>query len=111
MKTYSKPGFIITHAHTAAIQSGEPLLLGDQLVISCGKYAANEEGEYMRAGVHTLPKAAVAIAKNVKVYWDNTAKNLTTVASGNTLAGLSDAAALSGDATFTVLLNGLPYKF
>lgn len=111
MNTYSKPGFFITHAHSEAVESGQAIKLGDQIVVACGKYAASEEGEYARGGVHSLPKAAVAIEKNVKVYWDDTAKKFTNVATDNTLAGVSDAAADSGAAEILVLLNGIPYKY
>lgn len=55
-------------------------------------------------GVYTLPKATGAITIGAKVYYDATAKNLTTTSSGNTFAGYAYAAALSGDTTLPVLL-------
>src|SRR5262245_30009453 len=50
-----------------------------------------------RAGVCTLAKATGAITAGARVHSDNTAKNVTTTASGNWLIGAATAAAASGD--------------
>ena len=42
------------------------------------------------------------------LYWDNTAKSLTTTASGNKRVGVAVKAALAGDATVRVRLDGAP---
>ncbi len=56
-------------------------------------------------GVYTLPKATGAITLGAKLYWDNTAKNITTTASGNTFCGYAFSAQASGDATVAVKLQ------
>ena len=57
------------------------------------------------SGVFSVPKASGAITQGALLYWDDTAENLTTTASGNTLVGVAAAAAASGDATVPLLLN------
>lgn len=113
MQNYKKSGYVVTKTVAAAVASGEAKLHGEQLVVATGKYAANEEGEYIRAGVVTLKKkAALAIAEGVTVYWDNDAKEITTVeADGDCVAGIADVAALGAASEVDVLLNGLPYSF
>jgi predicted RecA/RadA family phage recombinase len=112
MKNFVKPGYIVTKTHSAAVVSGQAILNGTELVVATGAYAANAEGEYVRAGVVSIVKQpALAIAQGVEVYWDDTNKRITTTASGNTLCGVSDKAALAGDAEVEILLNKHPYSF
>lgn len=112
MKNYVKPGYKTTHAHSAAVVSGQAILVGTELLVATGSFGADQEGEYLRAGVVSLPKVAAQVqAKGANIYWDDTAKNLTTTASGNTLAGKVDKAALSADTHVEILLNGLPFAF
>lgn len=56
-------------------------------------------------GVYQLPKASGAVTLGAKVYWDNTAKNITTTASGNTFVGYAWQAQASGDTTVQVKLQ------
>ena len=56
-----------------------------------------------------LPKAAgsaLAMPQGSKVYFDNTAKNVTPTAGGNTLCGRVIEAALGADTTVLVDFNG-----
>ena len=55
-------------------------------------------------GVYTLPKATGAITLGQRLYYDATAKNLTTTATANNFAGVAYKSALSGDATVQLLL-------
>lgn len=112
MRNYVQPGYKTNYAHSAAVVSGQAVLVGTELLVATGAFAANEEGVYLRAGVVTLPKvAAQAQSKGVLIYWDDTNKNLTTTATNNTLAGIVDVAALAADTEVAILLNGLPYAF
>jgi predicted RecA/RadA family phage recombinase len=64
-------------------------------------------GNIIRKGVFTHAKATGAStnwADGGAVYWDDSAKLLTGVASGNTKIGYGIGAAATGDATGTVLL-------
>ena len=56
-----------------------------------------------------LPKTAgtgITFAQGAKVYFDNTAKAVTNVSSGNTLVGRANLAALATAATVEVNFNG-----
>ena len=112
MQNYVQPGYKTNYAHTAAVISGQAVLVGTELLVATGAFGANEEGVYVRAGVVTLPKVtAQAQGKGVNVYWDDTAKKLTTISTDNTLAGKVDVAALAADTEVAILLNGLPFAF
>lgn len=113
MKNYKRAGYVVTKANVAAVTSGDPVVNGSELLIACGTYKANEAGEYVRAGVHTLKKkAALALAQGASVYWDADAKEITaTQADGEVVAGIVDTAALAADGTVDILVNGIPYAF
>lgn len=96
-----------TNATAAAIASGDPVLVGNRLCVAIGDIAIGETGQLATCEVWELPKVgATAIGQGVDVYWDDTAKNITNVATANTLAGCSFAAALAADTTILVKLGG-----
>lgn len=113
MKNYVKPGYKTTYTHNAAVVSGQALAVGAETLVATGSYAANVEGEYLRAGVVALKKKnALVLAHGAKVWWDNGAGEITaTEADGEAYAGIVDKAALANDATVDVVLNGIPYAF
>lgn len=113
MKNYVKPGFKVTRPNVAAVESGDAVVNGTQLIVACGKYAANEEGEYLRAGVVSLPKkAALVLAQGEKVWFDVSTNHITaTEGDGDVVAGIVDKAALAADTEVEILLNGLPYAY
>lgn len=55
-------------------------------------------------GVVSVPKATGAITLGAKLYYDATAKNVTTTSSGNTFCGYAYTAQQSGDATVQLRL-------
>lgn len=68
--------------------SGGAYLIGGLLVVAAATAAPGESFAAIPTGVFDLPKAADdAFTEGAKAYWDNSAKNLTTTASGNTLIG------------------------
>lgn len=70
MNNYLRPGHTVTYAHTAAVTSGQPLVIGTLLAVAAGTYAANEAGEYRIDGVFTLPKttgAAMTVGQKVNL--------------------------------------------
>lgn len=113
MKNYVKPGYKTTYAHANAVISGQAVAVGTELLVATGSYAANEEGEYVRAGVCALKKkAALVLAHGAKVWWDEGLGEITaTEADGEVVAGIVDKAALANDATVDVLVNGTPFAF
>ncbi len=106
MKNYVQPGDTITVIAPVAVNSGDGLLVGALFGVALATAAINTNTEMLTEGVVDLPKAAVAVTQGAKLYWDNTAKNVTTTATNNTLIGCSILVAAVGDGTVRVRLNG-----
>lgn len=100
-----------------AVASGKGYLIGamfgvllsltrnGQTVFSTAASAQGDVAVVALEGVFTLPKATGAITLGAKVYWDNTAKNITTTSASNTFCGYAWAAQASGDTTVQVKLQ------
>jgi predicted RecA/RadA family phage recombinase len=85
-----------------AVESGGAALIGAYVFISLAKLASGEIGQFTREGEFTYAKATgtgTGGAQGALIYWDNTAKLFTGVATGNTLAGFFSVAAGNTDAT------------
>lgn len=107
MKNFVQPGNTVTvTAPTGGVTSGQGLLVGSLFGIAAFTAAQAADVEAVTEGVFDITKATGEITQGAKVYWDNTAKNVTTTSSGNTLIGVATQAAASGDATARVRLNG-----
>ena len=90
----------------AAATSGTPFLNGVRLVIPITSGAIGDVVACDLSGAHTVPKATgTAWVQNALLYWDDTAKNVTTVSTSNTLCGRAFAAAASGDTKGQLNLN------
>jgi predicted RecA/RadA family phage recombinase len=109
MRNYIQPGHAITLVAPYDVVSGSGLLVGAIFGVASHDALSGAEVETQLTGVIDLAKtASQAWTAGVKVYWDNTAKLVTNVASGNTLIGVAVLAVGSG-ATETVgrvRLNG-----
>ena len=65
-----------------------------------------ESGSVYIVGVFSVAKkSSDTPAQGAKLYWDSTNKELTTTASGNTLAGMAFDAATASDTTVNIKLN------
>ncbi|WP_414833603.1 DUF2190 family protein [Afifella sp. YEN Y35] len=90
MKNFRHEGNMVPcTAPEGGVVSGVGVKIGDLFGVPATSAAEGEPFELAVAGVFTLPKAAVAVAECVKVYWASGAGNVTTTASGNTLIGHS----------------------
>ncbi|HAT48866.1 MAG: DUF2190 family protein [Nitrospirae bacterium] len=112
MKTWSQSGDTVTVVAPADINSGEGLMIGVLFGVAVSTATSGSDLEICTTGVVDLPKASGAITQGAKVYWDNTAKVVTTTATSNTLIGCAIVAAAVGDAavgdaTARVRLNGV----
>lgn len=106
MKNYVQDGKTITlTAPAGGVTTGVGVLIGALFVVPLFSAAVSEPFEARVSGVATLPKASGAVTEGAKLYWDNTAKNVTTTATSNTFIGYAAAAQASGDATVNVLLR------
>lgn len=107
MKNYLQLGDNLTLPAPYNVNSGDGALIGAIFGVASTTELIGADCSFVRIGVFTLAKATgQAWAVGVKLYWDNTAKNVTTTSSANTLIGAAAAAALSADATGNVLLSG-----
>lgn len=109
MKNFVQPGNFMTVTLAAAIVSGAGLLVVDTFGVAAKSGAIGEEIELALEGVFTLPKAGVALDQGEKVYWDNTAKNITDVAMGNKLVGVCFKSELLAATTVQVRLMDAPH--
>jgi predicted RecA/RadA family phage recombinase len=107
MKNYVQPGNVATVAAPYDVASGAGLKVGALFGVATVAALSGQALEAQLAGVFDLAKATgQAWSVGDKLYWDDTNKNCTTTASGNTLIGVALAAAVSGATTGRVRLNG-----
>jgi predicted RecA/RadA family phage recombinase len=105
MKNCVADGNTIDFIATAAVASGEPVLLGKVVAVSLGSVAIGEAGVGATEGVFELPKVtADDIGQGAQVYLKSDGM-ITSVASGNTAAGKAWAAAGNPSDTVWVKVN------
>lgn len=108
MKNFVQKGDVVTlTAPAGGVVGGNGYLLGALFGVAEGDAVAADTFSLQTVGVVELPKAAVAVAEGALVYWDNTAKNVTTTATSNKLIGHCAllGGSLAGDATTFVRLQ------
>lgn len=99
MKNFVQHGSTLSVLAPYAVASGAGVLIGSLFGIACGDAADGAEVEIQTDGVFDLPKATgAAWTVGQRLYWDDTAKNLTGTASTNKLVAIAVQAAASGDA-------------
>ena len=105
MKNFVQNGDNLDLTAPRALASGEGFLVGSLFAVASAATANAAAVVGVTRGVFDLTKATGAISAGAKVYWDNTAFNVTTTSSGNTLIGVATKAALSGDTIVRVKLG------
>lgn len=109
-QTFVSSGRVVTlTAPSGGVIAGTPLLIVDLLVVPRTTVAQTLPFDGDVEGVHKLmPKATGQTwAEGAILYWDNTAFKFTTTATANRRAGVAVAAALTGDTTGIVRLDGI----
>ena len=109
MKNYVQPGNTLTLTAPHDVISGDGLLVGSIFGVAAGDAENGATVEAALTGVFDLTKVgSQAWAVGDKVYWDDTNKRCTTVATDNTLIGVAVEAVAggAGDTTGRVRLNG-----
>jgi predicted RecA/RadA family phage recombinase len=109
MKNYIQPGNTITLTAPYDVNSGDGLLVGSIFGVATGAALNGAAVEAALVGVFDLTKVgSQAWSPGDRVYWDNTAKQTTKTASGNTLIGTATDAVGSGagETIGRVRLNG-----
>ena len=109
MKNYIKPGNTLSLLAPYDVLAGGGFKVGSIIAIAATDALNGAAVEGNVQGCFTVAKAdSQAWAVGDKVYWDNAAKNFTTTAGGNTLAGVAITAnaATAGIVLGDLLLNG-----
>lgn len=108
MKNFIQKGDTISVIAPAALASGQGVLVGALFGVATNAAAQGASVEIKRTGVFELPAVTADTgALGAKIYWDNTARKLTTTATNNTLVGCLAAAKDGDDTTAVVLLDGV----
>lgn len=111
MKNFVQAGRTITAAAPYAVLAGQCALIGALVAVASTDLANGAEGEFVTEGVFDVAKAPSQAWATIGavVYWDNTNKRFTTVASGNTMAGcvMRTTGAGAGETIGRVRLNGV----
>ena len=102
MKNYIQPGHVLTLAAPSDVASGQGLLVGAIFGIATHDALEGAEVETQLTGVVEIAKVgSQAWNAGDKVYWDNTARRATTIATDNTAVGVA-AVPVGGSAEETL---------
>ena len=106
---FIQEGNVLTFtAPSGGVTSGQGVLIGDTFGIVLADADEGDECEVGTVGVYTIDKATDAMIEGEKLWWDDSAKNVTTTSASNTLAGVcvTLGGAASGDTEVDIRLNG-----
>ena len=105
---FAAPGEIVDVLAPYDRTSGQGCLVGQLFGICLNTALSGEALSLQVVGSHkdVAKLSAQAWTVGACLYWDNTNKRLTTVASGNTLVGCATAIAANPSATGNIRLNG-----
>lgn len=106
-RNFVQPGETLTLTAPRTIASGSGILVGALFAVALADAATGKPVEARRIGVWDIAKAAgAAWTPGQKLYWDNTAFNVTSTVGTNTLIGVATQAAASAAVVGRVLLTG-----
>lgn len=107
MKSFVQPGQNIEITAPYARASGEGVKVGAALFGVCvDAVSSGAAGVIATEGVYVLAKAtAQSFAAGARTFWDDTAKNLTAVSTGNLAVGVALEAAGTADTTAKIKLQ------
>lgn len=92
-----------------ALTPGDGCLVGNLFGVALGAALISTPVEMATEGVWDIAKTAgQTFAVGALVYWDDAAKSVTSVSTGNRRIGSATAVAAGGDATARVRLSGVP---
>ena len=107
MKTYVQKGETITLTAPYDVAAGAAFKVGSIIAVATSAALSGATVEGLTVGVVDVAKvSAQAWTVGAPIYWDNTAKLMTTTSTSNTLAGVAIATAANPSATGRVRLNG-----
>ncbi|GAB5376478.1 MAG: hypothetical protein AcusKO_29400 [Acuticoccus sp.] len=94
-------------APAGGVGSGDGVLVDSLFGVATFAADAGQTVVIKTTGVFEMPKAAGAVTAGAKLYWDDSASNVTTTATDNSLIGAAVSDQASGDPTVAVRLNGI----
>lgn len=106
--TFVHDGSMIDYTPSADVAAGDVVVQENLVGVAKRPLPANRPGSLAVEGVFDFPKATgtgSGTASGTSVYWDATAKQATTTASGNKLLGKTVKAAADSDTTVRVRLT------
>jgi predicted RecA/RadA family phage recombinase len=107
MKNFVQSGEVVTVPAPNALTSGMGVLVGSLFGVAACDAVNGANVEIKTEGVFDITALASDTGTvGTKMYWDATAKRLTTTATSNALVGCLTAAKANGDATARVYLDG-----
>jgi len=107
MKNFIQLGNTLTLVAPYDLLSGQGSLVGSIFGVAGTDCLTGASGEFDVCGVFDLKKKTTDTpAQGAKAYWDDTAREVTTTSTANTLIGAFTVAAGNGDTTVNVRLNG-----
>ncbi|MBV2183849.1 MAG: DUF2190 family protein [Rhizobium sp.] len=105
MKNFISTGDILEVVAPYDVTSGDGVLVGSIFGIASGDAVTGQPVNIKRSGVFDHAKlSAQAWTQGAAIYWDNTARLLTTVTTSNTLVGSAAVAAANPSATGRVVI-------
>lgn len=105
MKNFVQVGDILDAiAPAGGVNGGAAYLLGSAFGVAAATAAEGEAVAFVVEGVVRLPIPTAAVAQFAKIYWDDTAKALTTTAGSNQKVGYLADAKPAGQLTANVKL-------
>jgi predicted RecA/RadA family phage recombinase len=108
MKNFIQNGDVVTVPAPYAVTSGQGVLVGALFGVAAFTAAQGAPVEIKREGVFEITAVTADTGTaGAKIYWDNTARKLTTTATNNTLVGALAADKAGTATTATVLLDGV----
>lgn len=107
MKGYIQDGDTLPFVAPYDVAAGGGALVGSLFVVAIAAVLSGKGGQGRRRGVMDIAKATgEAWTQGQKVYWDNTAKKLTTTSTSNTLVGVAAQIQASGDTVGRAMITG-----
>lgn len=106
---YKQCGDVLNLTAPYTRTSGQAALIGTKLFgVALVDITSGATGSFAMTGVFTLPKTEAQewATLGLPIYWDDSAKVLTTTSSGNTLVGYNTVVAANPSTTGTIRLIG-----
>lgn len=108
MQNYVQSANTITLAAPYDVVSGAGALVGQLFGVAAKDTLSGVSGEFETQGVFDIKAASADTpAVGALVYWDNTAKQITTTSAANSKVGVAVKAKVGGELTCRVRLNGV----